>query len=468
MRSIFLKIFLSFWVTQALFLVLALVLAERPSERVIMRWHSLTADALKLYDQNAVSFLEKSQPEKATAYLEQLEHSADVQFFWFDPQGNLLFGNRRVPRRIHELALHVGRTGQQEFVPTQRATLGGQVAIGADGRRYVLVAQILHGHGPFALRRTTEEFITRLGLAILVSGFVCFWLARYLTGPIVRLRAATHQLASGNLRARAAETKRADEIAELVHDFNGMAERLEVLLNSQKQLISDISHELRSPLARLNVALGLARQRAGEDSTKALDRIELEAERLNEMIGKLLTLARLESGESPAERAPVHIVELLQDVVADADFEARSRDSAVRLLQAEDCTTQGNAGLLRSAFENVVRNAVRYTAPSTAVEIRLQCQAQNGGKAQAVLTVRDHGPGVPEQEIGNLFRPFYRLDAARERQTGGTGLGLAIAERAVRLHQGTISARNAEGGGLLLEIRLPASPVTSSALAAQT
>ena len=467
MRSIFLKIFLSFWVTQALFLVLALVLAERPSERVIMRWHSLTADALKLYDQNAVSFLENGQAGKATAYLEQLEHSADVQFFWFDPQGKLLFGGAEVPRKVRQLAGHIAHTGQQEFVPTPRATLGGQVALGADGKRYVLVAQILHGHGPFALRRTTEEFITRLGLAILVSGFVCFWLARYLTGPIVRLRAATHQLAGGNLGARAAETKRADEIAELVHDFNRMAERLEVLLNSQKQLISDISHELRSPLARLNVALGLARQRASEDSTKALDRIELEAERLNEMIGKLLTLARLESGEPPADRAPIHILDLLREVVADADFEARSRDCGVRLVQAEDCTTQGNPELLRSAFENVVRNAVRYTSPSSAVEIRLQCQAQNGSQAQAVLTVRDHGPGVPDQEIGNLFRPFYRLDAARERQTGGAGLGLAIAERAVRLHQGTITARNAEGGGLVVEIRLPASPVSSPALATQ-
>lgn len=468
MRSIFLKIFLSFWITQALFLVLALVLAERPSERVIMRWHSLTADALKLYDQNAIAFLQKGQPERATAYLEQLEHSADVQFFWFDPQGNQLFGDRKVPQRIRQLAAHLARTGQQEFVPTPRATLGGQVATAANGQHYVLVAQILHGHGPFALRRTTEEFITRLGLAILVSGFVCFWLARYLTGPIVRLRTATHQLASGDLGARAAETKRADEIAELVHDFNRMAERLELLLNSQKQLISDISHELRSPLARLNVALGLARQRAGEDSTKALDRIELEAERLNEMIGKLLTLARLESGEPPAERAPVSILELLREVVADADFEARSRDCGVQLVQAEDCTTLGNAGLLRSAFENVVRNAVRYTAPASAVEIRLLCQAENGGRGLAVVTVRDHGPGVPDQEISNLFRPFYRLDAARERQTGGAGLGLAIAERAVRLHQGTITARNAEGGGLLVEIRLPASPVTSPALAAQT
>lgn len=467
MRSIFLKIFLSFWVTQALFLVLALVLAQRPSERVIMRWHSLTADALKLYDQNAVALVEKGQPEKATAYLQDLERSADVQFFWFDSRGNKLFGDTQVPPKVRQLALRVAGTGQQEFVPTERATLGGQVAAGSNGERYVLVAQILHGHGPFALRRTTEEFITRLGLAILVSGFVCFWLAHYLTGPIVRLRAATHQLANGNLGARAAETRRADEIAELVHDFNRMAERLEALLNSQKQLISDISHELRSPLARLNVALGLARQRSNEDSAKVLDRIELEADRLNEMIGKLLTLARLESGEPPAERLEVHIPDLLQEVVGDADFEARSRNCGVKLLQADDCTTLGNPGLLRSAFENVVRNAVRYTVPGSEVEIRLSCRTQNGG-SQAVISVRDHGPGVPDQEVGNLFRPFYRLDAARERQTGGVGLGLAIAERAVRLHQGTITAHNAQGGGLEVEIRLPASPVLSPAAFVQT
>ncbi|HLK34250.1 MAG TPA: ATP-binding protein [Terriglobales bacterium] len=468
MRSIFYKIFLSFWITQALFLGLALVLAERPTERVLMRWRSLTADALKLYDQNAVSFLEKGQPEKANLYLQELERSADVQFFWFSPRGDKLFGGNDVPSHVRQLAGHVARSGQPQFIPTTRATFGGQVATAKNGDRYVLVAQILRGHGPFALRRTTEEFIVRLGLAILVSGFVCFWLARYLTGPIVRLRTATHQLASGNLGARAAETKRTDEIAELIHDFNRMAERLEMLLNSQKQLLSDISHELRSPLARLNVALGLARQRAGEDSTKALDRIELEADRLNEMIGKLLTLARMESGEPPTERSLVHIPDLLEEVVADADFEARSRDCGVKLLQAEGCTTLGNPGLLRSAFENVVRNALRYTAPRTDVEIRLRCQPQNGGESLAVITVRDYGPGVPDQEIKNLFRPFYRLDVARERQTGGAGLGLAIADRAIRLHQGTITVRNAEGGGLLVEIRLPASPVPSSAMVGQT
>jgi two-component system sensor histidine kinase CpxA len=461
MRSIFLKIFISFWVTQALFLGLALVLAERPSERVLTRWRSLTADAIKLYDQTAVSYLQQQQPQKATQYLQQLEHSADVQFFWFSPDGRRLFGNGSAPPALKPLVQRVSRSGQPEFLPTRASVLAAQVATGANGEHYVLVAQILRGHGPFALRRTTEEFIVRLGLAILVSGFVCFWLARYLTGPIVRLRTATHQLASGDLRARAVETSRKDEIAELVHDFNRMAERLELLLNSQKQLISDISHELRSPLARLNVALGLARQRASDDSIKALDRIELEADRLNEMIGKLLTLARMESGEPPAERSLVQIPDLLQEVVADADFEARSRGCGVNFAQVEDCTTTGNPGLLRSAFENVVRNAVRYTAPNSEVEIRLRCQPQNGSESVAIISVRDHGPGVPDDEIKNLFRPFYRLDVARERQTGGVGLGLAIAERAIRLHQGTIGVRNAEGGGLLVEIRLPASRVPS-------
>jgi two-component system sensor histidine kinase CpxA len=467
MRSIFLRIFLSFWVTQALFLGLTLVLAERPSERVLTRWRSLTADAIKLYDQTALSLLEQGQPQKAREYLQQLERSADVQFFWFAPGGERLFGNGNTPPHLVSLVRRVSQSGQPEFFTTPPAVLAAQVASGPRGERYVLVAHILRGHGPFALRRTTEEFITRLVLAILVSGFVCFWLARYLTGPIVRLRAATQQLTSGNLGARAAETSRKDEIAELVHDFNRMAERLEVLLNSQKQLISDISHELRSPLARLNVALGLARQRAGDESTKALDRIELEADRLNEMIGKLLTLARLESGESPEEPFPVQILELLQEVVADADFEAHSRDCSVKLVQAEDCTTVGNPELLRSAFENVVRNAVRYTTAGSEVEIHLSCRLQNGSGARAVITVRDHGPGVPDREISNLFRPFYRLDAARERQTGGAGLGLAIAERAVRLHHGTITARNAEGGGLVVEIQLPASPVASPALAPQ-
>jgi two-component system sensor histidine kinase CpxA len=338
----------------------------------------------------------------------------------------------------------------------------GQIASGLDGTRYALVLRSEHGRGPFPFRRTRGDFFRHLLLPILISGFVCFWLARYLTSPIVKLRTATQQLANGNLAARAKETRRNDEISELVVDFNRMAGRIESLVSSQRQLIADISHELRSPLARLSVALALARQRANQESTKALDRIELETERLNDMIGNLLMLARMETGTPVKERVEVNIADLLKEVAADADFEARSRNCSVRLEEAHECSIKGSPGLLRSAFENVVRNAVRYTAEGSTVDIDLRCTSENG-TASAVIAVRDHGPGVPENEIGNMFRPFYRLDASRERETGGTGLGLAITDRAVRLHGGKVAAENAADGGLIVRITLPASRVLVSA-----
>jgi len=185
------------------------------------------------------------------------------------------------------------------------------------------------------------------------------------------------------------------------------------------------------------------------------DRIEREAERLNELIGQLLTLARLESGAEATEKELVNLASLVDEIAADADFEARSRHRAVRLVTSEEYTTTGNAELLRRAIENVVRNAVRYTAEGTAVEIALGGQ-RTGGDPQAVISIRDHGAGVPEAALADLFRPFYRVADARDRQTGGIGLGLAITERAVRLHGGTVTAANAPDGGLIIEIHLPA------------
>jgi two-component system sensor histidine kinase CpxA len=354
------------------------------------------------------------------------------------------------------MAIATARSGQPQFEAGFANNFASQITVTPDHARYILVAQVSHGHGPLAFRRTSREIVWRLVLATVVSGFVCFGLARYLAGPLVRLREATQRLARGDLKTRAQETRRRDEIADLVSDFNRMAERLEILMDSQKQLISDLSHELRSPLARLNVALALARQRSTREQEAVLDRIELEANRLNEMIEKMLTLAKLDRGEQQPQE-PVNIAELLKEIVADANFEARSRDCRVSL-NVQDCRVVGNAELLRSAFENVVRNAIRYTAEGSQVEVNLAAQPGTDREALAVLTVRDYGPGVPEDELDNLFRPFYRLDTARTRNTGGSGLGLAITERAIRLHGGAISAANLAGGGFMVEIRLPALP----------
>jgi two-component system sensor histidine kinase CpxA len=299
--------------------------------------------------------------------------------------------------------------------------------------------------------------IPGLIILIITSGLVCYFLSWYLTKPIVRLRTATRQLAAGDLTARsgAPVSGRRDEVAGLMRDFDAMAERLETLMKAQSRLLNDISHELRSPLARLNVALGLARQRAGVESADMLERIELEASRLNELIGRILTLARLEDGEQRVPQTPVSLNELVENIAEDAEFEAQARHCHVHVeIPQGQWEVRGNASLLHSAVENVVRNAIRYTQERTSVEIELASEAGATGR-EAVLKISDNGPGVPTDALDKLFEPFYRLDDARGRLTGGVGLGLAITERAVRFHGGKVSAFNRAEGGLRIEIRLP-------------
>jgi two-component system sensor histidine kinase CpxA len=294
-----------------------------------------------------------------------------------------------------------------------------------------------------------------LGIAIVISGIACFWLARYLSAPIVRLRNAAQELSRGNLAARAQEKNadhRHDEIAQLVQEFDQMAEQIESLMHAQQRLIGDVSHEFRSPLTRINLAVELIRNVDSPGVSTAIARIEQETERLNGMVGKLLTLSRMEAGQQLVDKTEIQLSDLLRQVVDDADFEARDRNCRVILYEADDCCTAGSSELLRSAIENVIRNAVRYTADRTEVEVRLNTSDLNSG---TVIKIRDHGPGVPDSSLQQLFRPFFRLDESRERKTGGVGLGLAIAQRAVRLHDGEVSASNSPGGGLEVTITFP-------------
>ena len=462
MRSLFLKIFLWLWVTVLLIGVAIVITWSLQPEMLYTRWQALMADVLSTHAQNVAELVERQGPQAAGAYLQRLNRLGRMQTALLDDHGQTIFGS--LSGEAARVGARAVATGQPVFEIKPHMTYSAQIGTGPSGRRYVLVTEMWRAGPFFAFRATTSTQVLRWILAILISGVICYLLARYLTGPILRLRAATRELAAGNLGARASGDmeKRRDEIGQLVRDFNQMADRIEVLLDSERQLIRDISHELRSPLARLNVALGLARQRAGADAAPQLDRIEREAERLNEMIGRLLTLARLETAGSPPEQSPVSLSELVREVADDAGFEAESRHCTVQVNAVEDCTTIGSPDLLHSAVENVVRNAVRYTAEGTRVEIDLSCVGLDGAK-WAAIRVRDHGPGLPESELTNVFRPFYRITNARERETGGTGLGLAITERAVRLHGGTIKAENAPGGGLLVEMRLPTSPATGKA-----
>jgi two-component system sensor histidine kinase CpxA len=308
---------------------------------------------------------------------------------------------------------------------------------------------------PFSRLLNSRFLSFRLLAIFIVASIFCYWLAWYLTAPARKLRTATRQFASGDLTTRVGPQLggRKDELSQLGQDFDLMAERIEALVNAQHRLVGDISHELRSPLARLNVALELARQRAGEEAGGALDRIERESERLNELIGHLLTLTRLESGGEKITKEPVELDRLVNDIADDADFEARTRNCKVKVVKSEAVMINGMEEMLRRAIENVVRNAVRYTSEGSEIEINLSLS--RGDQSKAIITVRDYGPGVQDDQLPNLFRPFYRVDDSRNRQSGGAGIGLAITEKAVLLHGGNVSALNAADGGLIVKIILP-------------
>jgi two-component system sensor histidine kinase CpxA len=300
----------------------------------------------------------------------------------------------------------------------------------------------------------------QLWVAIIVCGATTFVMVLLLIRPIGRLRVAARKLANGELATRVpkpdgeARLVGGDEIQGLVHDFNYMAERLEHLVDAQKLLLRDVSHELRSPLARLSVALELAREEAPKAMTGHLERIEREAARLNQLIGQLLRLSSMESTEAEGARETFALHTLMDSMLPDVEFEARQRLCQVRVVRQCDCLVQGSSELIYRAIENVVRNAVRYTKAQSVVELNMRCEEMAGART-VVLDVSDSGPGLPENELDKIFLPFYRVDNARERDTGGFGVGLAIADRAVRLHHGELRAWNRPEGGLTVSLRLP-------------
>jgi signal transduction histidine kinase len=454
MRSLFLKIFLWFWL--AIILVDGVFVAfdiwgrvHNPSRR-----HSMLGQMVSFYGQRAVESWEQGGAEALRQYCDKLRQTTYTQAVLFDEEGDELTG-LPVPAGARNLADRAARSGENEIEHVANGMLAATRVLGIDGQAYVIVAEI--SRSPWRdVPADSAAWVWRLGAVIITGGIVCYALALYLTAPVLRLRTAARRLAAGDLSVRVAARRgrRHDEIGDLAQDFDYMAERVEALISAQQRLLQDISHELRSPLARLSVALGLARRTASAEAEVNLDRIERETERLNHLIGQLLALSRLESGTDTSEQGPIPLDQLVQEVAADAEFEAAQSHRHVCVVTSDECSVTGSPELLRRAIENVVRNAVQYTREHTEVEITLR-RVTDTIPPHAVIEVRDHGPGVPAAELGDIFRPFYRVAAAHERHAGSTGLGLAISAQAVRRHGGSVNASNAPDGGLIVRIELP-------------
>ncbi|HKO61887.1 MAG TPA: ATP-binding protein [Pyrinomonadaceae bacterium] len=414
--------------------------------------HGPPSPPVEMHAREAADAYERYGSNGLAVYLERIESESRIKGFLFDDKLNEL-GHPHPPAEVAAARQtlsdkhgHLRGHGPLSSVASSTTT--------AAGNQYIFVAQLPPRRPALPFSR---EILHIFAIGLIGAAF-CYWLARYLTSPVSKLREATQSFARGNLKVRVSPRMgtRRDELSSLAKDFDVMAEQIEALIESQRRLLGDISHELRSPLTRLNVALELARQRAGTEATSALERIQREAESLNEMIGQLLALTRLETGTVHDERTEVDLVNLVREISADAHYEARSRGRSVVLRTIETCTITGNQELLRRAINNVVRNAVYYTNEGTAVEIDLSTELDAfTNKSNVVIRIRDHGKGVPEESLNKIFEAFHRVDEARDRESGGTGLGLAIAQRAVKLHGGTIAATNAKDGGLIVTLLLP-------------
>ena len=455
MRSLFLKIFFWFWATviaTGVALILTFIIEPRS---VPSRWHATLTETARYSGTIAVETAERQGIGSTSVYLERIAHETHMTACLFDSAGRGIAGTGC--QDFLGMTSHVTASKDSDFSMRYGIARVALLLKGQSGRDYIFATELPAGPRA-ALGINHTALLLQWGVALLVSGLICSLLTRYLTAPILRLQEMSQKLAAGDLGVRAGSVlaQRRDEIGNLVRDFNAMASKIEELIARQRQLISDVSHELRSPLARLNVALDLGRERKGNDP--AFGQMEEDIHLLDEMIGRLLTIAKLDISAKQVPMMDVDLADLLAQITRNADFESQEPNGGITLTMSGHCIVRGSAELLHSAIENVVRNAIRYTEGGTPVEVHMACDSSSGGSS-VLLLVRDYGPGVPESELENIFQPFYRVTGARDRQSGGTGLGLAIAERVVRIHGGRIRAENAVPHGLKIEIVLPQSSV---------
>jgi len=479
MPKIFWKVFLWFWVTMLLTTFVTFWLGNLWSEnRDISARHMAHMESLAA---SAESIIEARGVQALGPWLRHIRKRTPLRMMLVDVRTGKTLRGRMLPPH---LKVHI-----ESQISSGDGIVDGAIESEFEGRRnlslpinipgekaYRLITEVpnhlsgLHHRG----MRAAQYFAGhRIWIAVGMTALICLLFAYLLVRPIRQMQRVARNFGEGDLSVRSELGQRRDEIGDLAREFDEMASRIESMMESQQRLLRDVSHELRSPLARLQVALELARKRTGKEAETELNRIDHEARQVDSMIGDMLTLVRLESGdwsnrgEDPDEKTGldeyVELSTLIESVVSDANFEFAAQHKQVRVSEVVAATVKGNASLIYSAIENVVRNAMKYTPADTYVDIcmKMNVQSQIGSRIgnqignQIQIEVRDYGEGVPEESLSRLFEPFYRVGESRDRQSGGFGLGLSIAARVVRSCGGSIHAENAEGGGLKVIMRLP-------------
>jgi two-component system sensor histidine kinase CpxA len=452
---LFIKVFFWFWLTVlALF---AIFLASRMLGIRLVPSTDIVASFAPRVAEEAAHAYELEGPQEFEQFERRLVGKSGVELYLIDGYGKDVL-SRPIPSDSLSIVHRARSDGRVVSRFGLRSHSSSYKFTSPSGRPYVLLVRAPLQLGKF-LDATVGGGLPFFGVVLIMVTLFCFWLTHHIVAPIQGIQSAARLVAAGDLsvRAPAEISERHDELAALAADFDVMVERMSAFVRSHKDLLSTVSHELRSPLTRLIMSLTLLRKQSPPESEELLQRMERDVERVDTLMGQLLTLARLETGLSSDTRESVDFSQLVQEVAADGDFEARSCGKSVRL-QAEGGVVieKANQQALRSACENIVRNAIRFTPPGSEVDVILTTERMNPS-SQAVLSVRDYGPGVPEELLQQIFQPFFRVKepSGDPRAIKGTGLGLAIALEAIRQHRGTLVAANANPMGLEVKIMLP-------------
>jgi two-component system, OmpR family, sensor histidine kinase CpxA len=454
-RSLSLKIFLWFWLAAIVgslaFISVALL---RPTQTFFGRAAKYFAFNLETTGRMGIDLYEQGGPQALEAFLGRIETISAFKLYVLNDQ-DIPLRTAEPPPGARALAQRARSASSLQAENWVTRPLIAQPVVSASGHVYTILLELPGGLAQLFIQMS-QTLLLRIAAALAASGLVCFLMVRHLTSPIRKLQAAVRKFARGDLSVRVAPRlgRRQDEIADLGRDFDAMAERIESLMHAHERLLRDVAHELRSPLTRLNVALEIARKHGNEQMAGFLDRIGTEAQQLSHLITQVLILSRLENIEVERHLEPLSLERLIDRIVRDANFEGQIHTSSVAFHCKQNVTLTADGGLVHSAIENVVRNAMRFTPAGSQVEIT-QTLEEDRGKSMAVIMVADQGPGVPPEALKDLFKPFFRVGARRGRPSGGAGIGLAIAYHAVSLHHGSIRAINRPNGGLTVEICLP-------------
>jgi len=444
-----LTIFLWFWVTAWGILAIVLLGAHLRGMRQVSA-PDMYATVAPILAAEAVRIYESDGPEAFARFSQSSAADHERQLFLLDG-----FYKDVLSRPITGDGLRVAHAAKSGQVVMLRNDVAAYRFISPSGHPYVLMLYLKPGLRKLGEALFGEGLPYTISLILLIT-LLCFALAYHIASPIHSIQLTARRVAQGDLKARvpASVSRRFDELSALAKDFDSMVGRLDLLMQTQKNLLNSVSHELRSPLARINLSVALLKKRYSADSDDMFQRLDRDVTRIDLLIGQLLTLSRLEAGLSSADREDVNLTQLVEGVAADSNFEAEASGKSVSFrATGEFITGKADPHAIRSACENIIRNAVRFTQPGTNVEVVLAID-RSTPEPLAIVSVRDHGPGVPEESLKAIFQPFYRISSDGQ-GPDGNGLGLAIAAEAIRLHRGTISAANLRPTGLEMTIRLP-------------